>query len=84
MGLAQVLIDEGRDEGSREGRFRIVLRQLTRRFGILPPWARQRLEAASSELLEIWADQLLDAASLEEALREQSKESNPADCQSHL
>lgn len=66
MGLAQVLIDEGH----QKGQFRLVLRLLTKRFGILPKAARQRLEAASPELLEVWADQLLDAATLEEAMRE--------------
>ncbi len=76
MGLAQLLRDEGRQAGWREGRqegrreerFNLLIRLLTRRFGILPQWARQRLQQAPPEQLEIWAEQLLDADSLETAL----------------
>jgi hypothetical protein len=68
MGFAQLLRDEGRQEGRQEGQCHILLRLLTRRFGILPQWARRRLENATPEQLEIWADQLLDAETLEKAL----------------
>ena len=40
-------------------------RQLARRFGPLPEWAVQRLGSATAEQLDLWAEQLLDATSLE-------------------
>jgi hypothetical protein len=51
-----------RDEGVR----RLLLRQLRRRFGELPPATVARLEAAESEVLEAWADQVITAQSLDE------------------
>ncbi|WP_295448772.1 hypothetical protein [uncultured Thiodictyon sp.] len=41
---------------------------LARRFGALPDWAEQRLAAASEAQLETWADGVLDANILTEAL----------------
>jgi predicted transposase YdaD len=48
---------------------RLLTRQLEHRFGKLPEWARQKIEAASEEQVEAWGLQMLDAARLEEALR---------------
>jgi predicted transposase YdaD len=56
---------EGRAEGRVEGEQAILRRQLVKRFGPLPAWAEQRLNAASSAQLELWSERLLDAASLE-------------------
>jgi hypothetical protein len=49
-----------------KGRAEIVLRQLTRRFGSLPPTVTQRLTAGTIAELDRWAERLLDAASLDE------------------
>jgi hypothetical protein len=57
---------EGRQEGRLEGERRVLQRLLTRRFGELPGWALQRLENASAETLDTWADEILTAGSLEE------------------
>ena len=43
----------------------LLQRMLTRRFGKMPDWAEKRLLQASPEQLEHWADQLLDASTLD-------------------
>jgi hypothetical protein len=45
-----------------------LLRQLERRFGVLPASARDRVLAADTVLIEEWGLRLLEAASLEEVL----------------
>ncbi|MCE2483839.1 MAG: DUF4351 domain-containing protein, partial [Alphaproteobacteria bacterium] len=63
-------IEQGRVEGIREGRVegeRTVLeRQLRRRFGPLSPAAADRLHEASATDLEAWAENLLDARTLDD------------------
>jgi len=46
----------------------IVMRQIEKRFGAIPAWARQRLEAMSAGELEETALRLLDVQSLESLL----------------
>ncbi len=64
---------EGRQEGRREGRqegTRIVLeRQLQHRFGLLSPRVADRLRRASAGDLESWANQVLDANTIDEVFR---------------
>lgn len=55
--------------GRAEGRVAILQRQLTLRFGPLPNGVTERLAAATIEELDAIAERLLDAPSLEEALR---------------
>lgn len=57
---------EYRKEGIQIGEARVLSRLLSRRFGNLPPWAEQRLAAASASELASWSDTVLDAGSLEE------------------
>jgi len=63
-------LKEGREQGLEQGREHdercVLQRQLTRRFGELPGWAAERLETASAEQLEAWADEILVAGSLGE------------------
>ena len=63
-------MDRGRRRGLREGRIageRAVLeRQLQRRFGLLTPKVVEKLEQASAGDLEAWADNVLDAGTLED------------------
>jgi hypothetical protein len=56
--------------GVQKGECNILQRQLTRRFGPLDEAVRQRIENASSDQLELWADRVLDAGSLDEVLGE--------------
>jgi len=64
-------IEEGREEGRKEGEIIVLERQLTRRFGPLPEAFQMRLQAATTEQLEHWADQILDATRLEDVFRDQ-------------
>ena len=61
-------IRQGRAEGRVEGEQALFIRLAEKRFGPVPAWARQRLEAMSASELEETALRLLDAASLEELL----------------
>jgi len=60
--------EEGLAEGRMEGERRVVLRQIGRRFGPVPDWAKQRVEALSASQLEQVELRLLDAGSLEDLL----------------
>jgi predicted transposase/invertase (TIGR01784 family) len=76
MSIAEQLKQIGRKEGWEEGRMRgweegreeseaaMLARQLTRRFGPLPAWARERLHRADAAQREAWADAVLEATSL--------------------
>jgi predicted transposase/invertase (TIGR01784 family) len=65
QGLEQGL-QQGREQGLEQGERRVLQRQLTRRFGELPGWAAERVETASAEQLEAWADRILVAGTLGE------------------
>jgi predicted transposase YdaD len=58
----------GRAEGKAEGKAELVLRQLTLRFGSLPEGVRARVRAATSEELDLLAERVLTAATVEEVL----------------
>ena len=60
----QVGLQQGRLEGKLEGKLETLTRLLTRRFGPLPEWAAQQLKAATAEQFDLWAERVLDAASL--------------------
>lgn len=53
-------------EGRQEGEAKLLVRQLTRRFGELPAGVRKMIDAANSDTLERWGDLVLDAHSLED------------------
>jgi hypothetical protein len=44
----------------------MLLKQLTLKFGSLPPWAEKRIETAGLEELDRWAERVLTATSLDE------------------
>jgi Domain of unknown function (DUF4351) len=73
MGFAQLFRSEGHQQGHQDGvpqgEAIILRRQLTRRFGPLPDWAETKLSEASTDTLELWADRILDADSLEAVFR---------------
>ena len=58
--------EEGMQRGRVEGERTVLERQLQRRFGRLPPATARRLDGASQADLEAWADNVLDADSLDE------------------
>jgi len=61
---------EGRTEGVQQGEALILERQMRKRFGEPPPGVRERLERAGREELELWAERILDARTLEEVFGE--------------
>ena len=64
----QQWLQEGEQRGRQEGEATILLRQLERRFGALPGWARDRIATADTAALEDWGLRVLDAASLDDVL----------------
>ena len=59
---------EGLAEGVAEGERRVILRQIGKRFGPVPDWANERIQALSAPDLEQIELRRLDATSLEELL----------------
>jgi Putative transposase, YhgA-like/Domain of unknown function (DUF4351) len=55
-------------KGRQEGEAALLRRQLERRFGVLPDWARDRIAAADTAALEDWGLRVLDASSLDDVL----------------
>ena len=62
--------EEWKQQGISEGETKLLRRLLVQRFESLPAWAEARLEQAGEAELEIWADRVLDRATLEEVLKE--------------
>jgi hypothetical protein len=58
----------GEQKGRQEGEAALLRRQLERRFGVLPDWARDRIAAADTAALEDWGLRVLDAGSLDDVL----------------
>jgi hypothetical protein len=54
--------------GYERGEMAILMRQIEKRFGPLPSWASQQIEALSAPGLEDLALRLLDVRTLEELL----------------
>ena len=59
-------IERGLAQGRAEGRATMLARLLTRRFGPLPTAITERLAHANAEQLDLWAERILDADSLDE------------------
>ena len=69
VGVIQRARDEARQEGIERGERTVLERQLRRRFGRLPAGVVDRLHRASAGDLETWADNVLDAETLDEVFR---------------
>jgi hypothetical protein len=59
---------KGKLEGKLEGKCGLLERQLTRRFGPLPTWAKEQLTSATDTQLDNWAERIFDAQTLQEVL----------------
>ena len=60
--------DEGRDEGLKMGARNLLLRQLRARFGALPAAAEARVQTAEAAQVDIWAERVLTATTLDDVL----------------
>ena len=60
---------EGRQEGKAEGFAALLSTLITRKFGVLPDWAKVKLVAADDAVLSRWAEQVLDAQSIEDVFK---------------
>jgi hypothetical protein len=56
--------------GMKRGEQQIIRRLLQRRFGDPPAWVETKLQEGTPPQLEQWADQLLDADTLEAVFKE--------------
>jgi predicted transposase/invertase (TIGR01784 family) len=65
-------LEKGLEKGLEEGRQAVIQRQLAKRFGrnALAPQFEERLSKATSEQLDLWAEKLLDAKSVDEVFRD--------------
>lgn len=63
---------EGRMEGEVLGRYAVLQRQLAKRFGrgILDFRTQERLRTATAGQLDLWAERILDARTIEDVFRE--------------
>ena len=61
-------IQQGIQQGTQQGEVAVLMRQLHKRFGELPEEIELRLHKATLEPLEVWADRVLDARTLDEVL----------------
>jgi hypothetical protein len=64
VSTAQQIRNEGRAEGKAEGKAATLLRQIARRFGAPAADVVSRLQTATTDDLDRWADRILDATSL--------------------
>ena len=62
-------LEQGIERGRAEGERAVLARQLRRRFGGLPPEAAERLRRAPEPELRTWADNVLDAETLDDVFR---------------
>ena len=60
----------GHEEGLQQGVTLTLRWQLRRRFGDPPAWVETKLQEGTLSQLEQWADQLLDADTLEAVFKE--------------
>ena len=70
--LAQYIKNLGIDEGEVKGRQAILHRQLNKRFGqnILDFHLQEQLHKATPEQLDLWAERILDAESVDEVFKD--------------
>ena len=65
-------IEQGIARGRVEGERAVLERLLRRRFGLLPPGTASRLGRASAADLETWAENVLDAETLDDVFVQRS------------
>lgn len=58
-------LEQGLEQGRLAGKAQLLRRQLVRRFGEVPAWASDKIDAAAEAALEAWFDAVFEAASME-------------------
>jgi flagellar biosynthesis/type III secretory pathway protein FliH len=61
---------EGMQQGKLDGEAILLERQINKRFGTVSEETRTRLKTAITEQLELWADHVLDAPTLDAVFAE--------------
>ena len=59
-------LEKGLEQGIEKGEAEVLLRQLERKFGEVPPEYRQRIAEADSDQLLAWAERILTAESVDD------------------
>ncbi len=68
MGLAQILKQEGLEEGRQEEASKLFLLLLKSKFGSVNQQLQDKVRTANAELIESWTKQIFDATTAEELL----------------
>jgi hypothetical protein len=55
-------------EGRMEGESRLLRKMIEIKFGAMPEWAESVLQSADSQQIDLWAESILTAESLEALL----------------
>lgn len=63
-------LEQGLEKGRAQGTASVLLRLLNRRFGPLATDVTRRLSQSTPEQLEIWAERVLDARTIDEVFAE--------------
>mgnify|MGYP005861388305 CR=1 FL=1 len=63
-------MEKGMEKGMQTGERAVLIRLLNRRFGALCTETLTRLNEASQQQLETWADRILDARTLDEVFQD--------------
>ena len=67
MTLAEKIEQRGRLKGLEEGRTALIVKQIRRRFGELPPVIEHRLRQSDLDMLDKFGESLLDFKDLQDA-----------------
>ena len=75
MSLAERLIQEGKEVGAEEGevlgikkgKATLLMKQINKRFGRIPPALEDKLRASNPEVVDQFGESLFDFQSLEDA-----------------
>ena len=59
-------LEKGLKKGQQQGEAALVLRQIKRRFGVLPDTQKARIQALDVEQLEMLGEDLLDFSAVED------------------
>jgi hypothetical protein len=65
--------EEGLEQGLEQSEKAVLFRQLHRKFGTIPEHYRKQVEQANAATLLIWAENLIEAHSIEEIFRDRAE-----------